>query len=105
MSTHGGVGEKAFVAGAGRNARHEMVGPSVKKERHRVTIAPGFVDNPVNSGTIKVVGPAREQIADVDHERARNRGRRNPRAIDMLDLKAAGAVLKQHGYSAPVGVR
>ena len=65
MSPHRGVGEKALFARAGRNARHQVVGAPVKEERYRVTVAPRLVDNPMNRGSIKVVGPPREKIANV----------------------------------------
>src|SRR5215813_15200631 len=105
MSPHRGVGEEALFTGASRNAGHQVVGAPVKEERHRVTVAPRLVDNPMNRGSIKVVGPPREKIADVHDKRARNRWRRDPGAVGMLDLKSACTILEEHCNSAPVGVR
>jgi hypothetical protein len=48
----------------------------------------------MNRGSIKVVGPPREKIAYVHHKRARDRWRRDPGAIGMLDLKSACTILK-----------
>src|ERR1700751_726560 len=56
-------------------------------------------------GSIQVVGPPREEIAYVNHKRARDRWRRYPGAIGMLDLKSACSILKEHCNSTPVGVR
>src|ERR1700749_109534 len=59
----------------------------------------------MNRGSIQIVRPTREEIADVHHKRARYRWRRDPGAIGVLDLKPAGTVLKEHCNSTPVGVR
>src|SRR5260370_1211306 len=88
-----------------RQAFHHLVRIAGKEKRYGIALAAGSIDNPVHSRAEAIIGPARDQVAEVDDEGARDRGCMNPLALGLsLHLEAAHLIL-QRQRNAPESVR
>ncbi|MNN14457.1 hypothetical protein D3C81_1275200 [compost metagenome] len=79
---HGRVlGGLAFGT-AGRQAGHLVQRVAGEEERYRIALPARAVDHPVQRGDVAVIGPAREQVTDIDDE-----GAGHGRGIDPAGLE------------------
>ena len=86
-----------------RGRRHHGVEAGIEEERHRQPVATGLVAHAVRCGAIAAIRQALEHVAEVAHERARDRRRLDP-AIARADLEATAVVLREDREQAVVGV-
>ncbi|MPM86873.1 hypothetical protein SDC9_133965 [bioreactor metagenome] len=77
---HGRVSGLCALVQAGGNAFHLVQRVAREEKGHGIAFATRDIDDPVQGGDIAVVGPAREQVADVDDEGAGHGGRVDPAA-------------------------
>ena len=66
---------------------------------------PGAVGGAVDVRGEAVVGPARHEVADIDHEGARDRRNVDPVARAVHDLEAGRRLLRQDREHLVVGMR
>src|SRR5439155_26560492 len=77
----------------------------IVEERDRIALSPRAVDDAMLGRREKVVGPACQQIADIDHEGAGDRRCVDPAAILAANLETAIVVLPEQGETAVLGMR
>ena len=83
------------IASLGGQRQHSMIDIAVKKERPRIAIGAAAIDDAVHRRTIATAGPARDHVAEIDHESVRDRRHLDPAAIGAAHLQAAQSVLTQ----------
>src|SRR5260370_21538754 len=75
------VARRILLRAAGVEDFDRGVEVRIVDQRDPVTLAPGTVDDAVLGRREEIVGPARQQVADIDDEGSRNRRRVDPPAI------------------------
>ena len=82
-----------IVVGAARQAFDDIVRIARKEERNRIPFSTRGVDHAMHRRAIAVIRPSRDQIAEINHERARQWRHVYPRSIALLDLEPPVVVL------------
>src|SRR5271166_5324653 len=90
---------------AGRQAGDRRAIVEIEKSGDRVTLLSGPVDDTVEVRAVDVVGPALEQVADIDDERPGDERRADPFAVALPELEAADRILRKERDHAVVGMR
>lgn len=75
-----------------------------EKERHRVPVLGGVVEDPVHRRLETVVGKPLKEVANVDDEGVGDRRHLDPLTILCKDLQPTNAVLPEQGEALKVGV-
>src|SRR3984893_19337190 len=91
---------------ARRQTFHHLVGIARKEKRYGIALAAGSIDDPVHGRAEAIICPARDQVAEVNDESARDWGCMNPLAFGLsLSLETADLILQEQRNASEIAVR